>query len=70
MKNQKAATGTRSVIKSILWSISTTFVIIGLIEILVFSEDGIGYFITAVIFGVSWIIFTSITRNCEKIDQS
>ncbi len=63
MNNQKAATDTRSIIKSILWSISITFVIIGLIEILVFSEDSIGYFIIAVIFGVSWIIFTSITRD-------
>lgn len=70
MNNQKASTGTRSVIKSILWSISTTFVIIGLIEILIFSEDSIGYFITAIIFGVSWIIFTSITRDCKNIDQS
>ncbi|MEM2760782.1 MAG: hypothetical protein QXU32_08755 [Nitrososphaerales archaeon] len=66
MERQKTATATPAVIKSVLWSISATFGIIGSIQLLVFSGDSIPYFVVASVFGVLWALFAAITKHPAK----
>lgn len=66
MRKQKAATATRSVIGSILWSIAATFAVIGSIQTFIYSGNGVPYFILAVIFGVLWGTYATLARIVSR----
>lgn len=68
MGNTKLATATPAVIRSVIWSIGTTFAILGLIEIIMFARDALPYFVISGIFMVIWAVL-EVVRYFSKRDK-